>query len=44
MVNFHLLQLIQIFGSLGCPQLAAVSHTHQVPLARGGSVSGLNRF
>jgi len=44
MVNFHLLQLFKIFGSLGCSQLAAVSHTHQVPLSRGGSVSRLNRL
>ena len=42
MVRFHLLQLFKVFGSLGHPQLAAVSHTYQLPLSRGGSVSGLN--
>ena len=42
MLSSLLLHLLQILYSLGCPQLAAVSHTHQVPLSRGGSVSRLN--
>jgi len=42
MLSSLLLHLLQFLCSLGCPQLAAVSHTHQVPLSRGGSVSRLN--
>ena len=37
-----LLQFIKFSRPLSCPQLAAISHTHQDPLSRGGSVSRLN--
>ena len=44
MFSSSLSQFVQFSCSLGSPQLAAVSHTHQVPLSRGGSVSRCRGF
>ena len=47
MFNASLLKFFESPCSLWRPQLAAVSHTHQDPLSRGGSVSrwrGLNQL